>query len=169
MSVNATEKIIYKKICCELYEILDMLTENEKNKISKDLIKNIKSNMDTEYNFKIDKNKSLLENELAPQTQALLIKLYEKYLCTDEEKEKWTLYDKLCHAKMKNLHKKLSKTLETSQKYNSIEEMRAEEMKNKKILYNVEENKKHALVEVKKESFWQKLIRKIKEKLGKNY
>lgn len=151
-----TEKIIFKKICRELFEVIDILTEDERNKISKDLIENIKSNMDKEYHFKVDKNKSLLENDIAPQTQALLIKLYEKYLCTDEEKEKWNMYDKLCHIKVENMRKKFSKTFERNNKYNSIEEMRADEI----------ENKKQTLVEVKEENFWQRIIRKIKNFIG---
>lgn len=47
--------LISKRICRELFEVIDMLAEGERNKISKDLIENIKSNMDEEYRFKIDK------------------------------------------------------------------------------------------------------------------
>lgn len=145
-----SEKNIYKKIYRELYEIIDILSENEKDKISKELIDNIKRNMDNEYSFKIDKDKSLLEQEILPQTQALLIKLYEKYLCSDEEREKWNLYDKMCYMKLQKMKS------ETYKGYSSLEEMRKVEQK----LPAVGENKE--IMEVKKENLLQKIIRKIK-------
>lgn len=159
-----SEKMIYKKIYRELYEIIDILTEEEKNKISQELISNIEKNMDKDYNFKIDKSRSVIEQELEPQTQALLIKLYEKYLCTDEEKEKWNMYDKLCYMKVENMRKKMAGNSEMPKRYNSIEEMRADEIKNKEMSSDADKNKDRALMEVKKESFWQKIIKKIKEK-----
>lgn len=119
MSIN--KKRINKKIYRELYEIIEILSENERDKISQELIENIKQEMDKEYSFRIDKNKSLLEQGLLPETQALLIKLYEKYLCSDEEKEKWNLYDRMCYNKLQKMKRELYSG------YNSIEEMRREE------------------------------------------
>lgn len=55
MSDAKVSKIIFQRICWELFEVIDMLAEDERNKISKDLIENIKSNMDEGYHFKIDK------------------------------------------------------------------------------------------------------------------
>lgn len=146
-----SEKSIYKKMYRELYEVIDILSKNEKDKISKELIENIKRNMDNEYSFKIDKTKSLLEQNLLPQTQAMLIKLYEKYLCSEEEQEKWNLYDKMCYAKLQKMKN------EKYSGYSNIEEMRNEE---KKL---IEISHKNEIVEVKKESFIQKIIRKIKK------
>lgn len=145
-----SEKNIYKKIYRELYEVIDILSENEKDKISKELIDNIRQNMDNEYLFKIDKNKSLLEQNLLPQTQAMLIKLYEKYLCSEEEKEKWNLYDKMCYAKIKKM--KVKKYTG----YSNIEEMRNKETKALVLNENVK------MTEIKKENFIKKIIKKIK-------
>ena len=145
-----SEKNIYKKIYRELYEVIDILSENEKDKISKELIENIKQNMDNEYPFKIDKNKSLLEQNLLPQTQAMLIKLYEKYLCSEEEKEKWNLYDKMCYAKLKKMK------VEKYAGFSNIEEMRKEESKSLVVNENTE------IAEIKKENFVQKIIKKLK-------
>ena len=144
------EKNIYKKIYRELYEVIDILSENEKDKISTELIDNIRQNMDNEYSFKIDKNKSLLEQNLLPQTQAMLIKLYEKYLCSEEEKEKWNLYDKMCYAKLQKMK------VEKYSGYSNIEEMRNEE---KSLMVSLENQQ---LTEIKSESFWHKIVRKIK-------
>lgn len=145
------EKNIYKKIYRELYEVLDILSENEKDKISKELIGNIRQNMDNEYSFKIDKNKSLLEQNLLPQTQAMLIKLYEKYLCNEEEKEKWNLYDKMCYMKLQKMKS------EVYSGYSTLEEMRKIEEK----LPTINENQK--IVERKKEGFIKRILRKLKE------
>ena len=145
-----SEKNIYKKIYRELYEVIDILSENEKDKISKELIDNIKQNMDNEYSFKIDKTKSLLEQNLLPQTQAMLIKLYEKYLCSEEEKEKWNLYDKMCYAKLQKMK------VEKYAGYSNIDEMRKEEPKALVLNENVK------MTEIKKENFIKKIIKKIK-------
>lgn len=146
-----SEKNIYKKIYRELYEVIEILSEKEKDKISQELINNIKENMDNEYSFKIDKNKSLLEQKLLPQTQAMLIKLYEKYLCSEEEKEKWNLYDKMCYAKLQKMK------VEKYAGYSNIEEMRKEESK------SLVTNENNEIVEIKRENFIQKIIRKIKK------
>ena len=148
-----SEKSIYKKIYRELYEVIDILSENEKDKISKEVIENIKQNMDNEYSFKIDKNNSLLEQNLLPQTQAMLIKLYEKYLCSEEEKEKWNLYDKMCYVKVQKMK------METYKEHTTLSEMRKNEQKLPII------DKNNEMLEVKKENFIQKIIRKIKRLL----
>lgn len=145
-----SEKNIYKKIYRELYEVIDILSEKEKDNISQELINNIKENMDNEYCFKIDKKKSLLEQNLLPQTQAMLIKLYEKYLCSEEEKEKWNLYDKMCYAKLKKMK------VEKYAGFSNIEEMRKEESKSLVVNENTE------IAEIKKENFVQKIIKKLK-------
>ena len=146
-----SEKSIYKKIYRELYEVIDILSENEKDKISKEVIENIKQNMDNEYSF--DKNNSLLEQNLLPQTQAMLIKLYEKYLCSEEEKEKWNLYDKMCYVKVQKMK------METYKEHTTLSEMRKNEQKLPVI------DKNNEMIEMKKESFIQKIIRKIKRLL----
>ena len=148
-----SEKSIYKKIYRELYEVIDILSENEKDKISKEVIENIKQNMDNEYSFKIDKNNSLLEQNLLPQTQAMLIKLYEKYLCSEEEKEKWNLYDKMCYVKVQKMK------METYKEHTILSEMRKNEQKLPVI------DKNNEMIEMKKESFIKKIIRKIKRLL----
>ena len=148
-----SEKSIYKKIYRELYEVIDILSENEKDKISKEVIENIKQNMDNEYSFKIDKNNSLLEQNLLPQTQAMLIKLYEKYLCSEEEKEKWNLYDKMCYVKVQKMK------METYKGHTTLSEMRKNEQKLPVI------DKNNEMIEMKKESFIKKIIRKIKRLL----
>ena len=144
-----SEKSIYKKIYRELYEVIDILSENEKDKISKEVIENIKQNMDNEYSFKIDKNNSLLEQNLLPQTQAMLIKLYEKYLCSEEEKEKWNLYDKMCYVKVQKMK------METYKEHTILSEMRKNEQKLPVI------DKNNEMIEMKKESFIKKIIIKI--------
>lgn len=76
----ANEKIIYRKAYKELYKVIEILSQNEKNKIPNNIIENIKRKMDATYEFYIDKSKTLLEQNLMPETQALIIELYQKYL-----------------------------------------------------------------------------------------
>ena len=141
------KKSIDSKVYRELYEIIEVLSYEEKDKIPQEIIDNIKTEMDNEYVFEIDKNKSLLEQDLLPETQALLIKLYEKYLASDEEKEKWILYDKMCYSKLQQRNDSLH---ERNNKLSKNNDTRAEL------------TPKQELIESKKEKFIEKLFQKIK-------
>ncbi len=86
----------YKKAYTELNEIIKELSEAEIQKIPNDLIKNIKINMDMEYKWKYDNSKDLIQQDLMPETKALIVEIYERYLCKESEKEFWKEYNKIC-------------------------------------------------------------------------
>lgn len=91
-----TKNTRYKKAYTELNEIIKELSKAELEKIPKELIKNIKTNMDKEYKWEYDKSKRLLDQNLMPETKALIVEIYEKYLCPGNEKEFWKEYDRIC-------------------------------------------------------------------------
>lgn len=95
-----TKSIRYKKAYTELNEVIKELSKLEIEKIPNDLIKNIEANMDMEYKWEYDNSKTLLEQDLMPETKALIVEIYERYLCSEDEKELWKKYDEICLNKI---------------------------------------------------------------------
>lgn len=90
------KSLIYKKAYVELYEIIKRLTEKEKECLPRDFIKNLERDMDGEYEFKYDESKNIVEQNLLNETKALLVQMYIKYLASENEKELWGKYNKIC-------------------------------------------------------------------------
>ena len=78
----------YKNAYTEVYEIIKQLDEEEYNKIPSEVIKAIEENRNTEYEFDLDEDIELKEQELLPATKAILFNLFRDYLSTPEQKEK---------------------------------------------------------------------------------
>ena len=66
------------------YEILEQLDEGEYNKIPSEVIITIRENRNTEYEEELE----LKEQELLPETKAILFNIFRDYLSTQEQKEK---------------------------------------------------------------------------------
>ena len=62
--MTEVEKNEYKKAYVELNEIIKLLSNEEKQKIPNVFIKNLNENMDTNYEFKLDNTKNILEQQL---------------------------------------------------------------------------------------------------------
>ena len=78
----------YKNAYTEVYEIIKQLDEEEYNKITTEVIKAIEENRNTEYEFDLDEDIELKDQELLPETKAILFNLFRDYLSTPEQKEK---------------------------------------------------------------------------------
>ena len=78
----------YKNAYTEVYEIIKQLDEEEYKKIPSEVIKAIEENRNTEYEFDLDEDIELKEQELLPETKAILFNLFRDYLSTPEQKEK---------------------------------------------------------------------------------
>lgn len=78
----------YKNAYTEVYEILEQLDEEEYNKIPSEVITAIRENRNTEYEFELDEELELKEQELLPETKAILFNLFRDYLSIAEQKEK---------------------------------------------------------------------------------
>ena len=136
----------YTNAFAEVYEILQHLDKDEYKKISLNLIDTIKNNRNTRYVYKIDFDKKLKEQEMLPETKAILFNIFRDYLSTKAQKnkiKKWQLED----------WKKLEE--EKKKKYNS-EVYFSKNIQNTSI--SKSENK---LIEVKEKSLWKKIINKI--------
>lgn len=100
-----TKNARYKKAYTELNEIIKKLSKAELEKIPNELIRNTETNMDKEYKWEYDKSKTLLDQDLMPETKALIVEIYERYLCPNDEKEFWKEYDKICINKIEEQKK----------------------------------------------------------------
>lgn len=145
MQINS--EIVYSKAFKELYTVIQILSQEEKNKIPDSLIENIKNNMDIDYDFIIDQSKSILEQNLMPQTQALIIRIYQKYLSPEEEKEKWEKYNQICYKKDEEEKRNLY----------SPDDIFKPKQQNINIPIQTQ------LIPVKKETFIQKIFNKLKQ------
>ena len=75
----------YKNAYTEVYEIIKQLDEEEYNKIPSEVIKAIEENRNTEYEFDLDEDIELKDQELLPETKAILFNLFRDYLSTAEQ------------------------------------------------------------------------------------
>ena len=98
--MNITKEKRYQKAHTELNEIIKSFSEEEKRKITLIFIKNLQNNMDINYIFELDMSKKLSEQNLMPETKALLVEIYERFLAPENEKELWEKYDRLCLEKI---------------------------------------------------------------------
>ena len=102
------KRLLYQKAYVELYEMIKMLSDEERMKIPEYFIEYLNSNMDTNYKFSLDTEKGLLEQDYMVETKALIVKLYEKYFAPESEKEFWNEYHKLCFNMIEEQKKRIN-------------------------------------------------------------
>ena len=132
----------------ELYEVIKRLSKQELSKIPDSVIINIQKTMDKDYVWKYDDGKELDEQNLLVETKALIVEMYERYLCPEDKKEFWNKYDRIC--------------------LNMIDEKKKEEY-NPDNIFKTKRNTQTADVninlpiQVKKDNIFKRIINKIKE------
>ena len=82
------EKEEFQIACKEVLEILNKVKEEDLKKIPKEEIDMLKSNVDYEYNFSFNSNKSLEEQKVSKPAKAIIAKLYIDYIM-DEKQNKF--------------------------------------------------------------------------------
>ena len=143
-----TRENIKSKAYTELYEVIKRFSKQEQEKIPKEVIENIQNKMDKNYIWKYDDTKELEEQNFLTETKALIVEMYERYLCQQNKKEFWNNYDRIC--------------------LNMIEEKKKAEYNPENIfqsraIITTEETKDTCLPEkVKEESLFKRLINKVK-------
>ena len=77
----------YANAYTQVYEIIKQLSEEEYAKIPNEVVEVIKENRNTEYKFELDDDLKLKDQELLPETRAILFNIFREYLSTLEQKE----------------------------------------------------------------------------------
>lgn len=133
----------YAKAYTEVVTILNNLADEEYSKIPKQEIEFYKNNMDKEYKYTLDPEKSLSEQNISIEANAILVAIFRDYFASEKQKE--TL-NKILVDNQKKTEK------EKEQKYNP---------------YNIfsktnEENKTDTAMVEYKESILKRILGKIK-------
>ena len=136
----------YTKAYKEIYEIIKHFPLEEYNRIPKEKIKFYEENMDKNYNFTINPNIDLSEQNISKETKALIVTLYEDYFATEEQKQKIKEILKLNEKKAE---------LEKIEKYNpdDLFKNKKEDVKNNEQENSDENIKELSLVEYKENFF----------------
>ena len=127
----------YKNSYTEVYAILEQLDEEEYNQIPSEVITAIRENRNTEYEFELDEELELKEQELLPETKAILFNIFRDYLSTPEQKEK--IIKMQAEERLKNEQKKAkqynSDLFANKQKVQSVEREHTELIKYKENIF----------------------------------
>lgn len=78
----------YAKAYKEVLEIIKFFPKEEYNKIPKEKIEFYKANMDTTYEFTINPEIDLSEQNISKEANALIVALFQDYFATEVQREK---------------------------------------------------------------------------------
>lgn len=134
---------LYAKAYTEVLEIINHFSENEYKKIPKEKIDFYEKHKDRKYDFKINPNIDLAEQNISRKANAILVSLFRDYFATAKQKEI-----------LKNLLQQNQEKLEKEKylKYNP------DNIFNKSNS-NINDSKdKVALVEIKNEVWYRKIL-----------
>lgn len=142
--------VAYSEAAVEVLDILKHTRKEDVNKIPKKFIEFLENNKSKTYIANLDHTKAIKEMELKPKTQALLGLIYLKYWANEEEKLE---FRKKARENEVNYQKELN------EKYNPDNLFKNKE----KIIVSDDNKTNMTLQKVKKETFIQRVIQKIKE------
>lgn len=134
---------LYAKAYTEVLEIINHFSEDEYKKIPKEKIDFYEKHKDRKYDFKINPNIDLAEQNISRKANAILVSLFRDYFATAKQKE---ILKNLLQQNQENLEK------EKYLKYNP------DNIFNKSNS-NINDSKdKVALVEIKNEVWYRKIL-----------
>ena len=135
----------------EAIEILKYVPDKDIQKIPKEKLEFYKANMDNEYNYKLDMTKEFEEQEMLDITKAILANIFRDYWATPYQKESIEAKEKYDLEKLEEKKR---------EKYNPDNIFK--DKKEEKVIENT-----NLPVEIKKETFFEKLINFIKNLFNK--
>ena len=134
----------------EVIEVLKYTKREDVNKIPQYKIVLWRQNMKKDYDFKINTNKTLDEQNLSSEAKSIIANIFKKYWTTDYQKERIEAKEKYDIEQMEK---------EKSEKYNPDDIFKN---KNLNVKKDVPIPKDLAMIEYK-ESIFKKIINKIKK------
>ena len=139
----------------EVIEVLKYTKREDVNKIPKYRILLWKTNMNKDYDFKIDTTKSLKEQNLSDEAKAIIANIFKKYWATDYQRER-------IEAKEKYDIEQLEK--EKQEKYNPENLFKNKSKSEEKQTQSIKEK---SLVVVNEETWYKKIFSIIKSFFNK--
>ena len=134
----------------EIIEVLKYTKREDVNKIPQCKIVLWKQNMKKDYDFKIDPNKSLEDQNLSNETKAIIANIFKKYWATDYQKERIELKEKYDREQAEK---------EKLEKYNPNEIFKN---KQNNIIISEEKEESISMIEYKELSIFKKIKEFIK-------
>ena len=144
----------YPKAYREVIEVLNYVPKESVDKIPKTLIDTFTAKMDNSYNFIIDINKSFEEQEFLEETKAILANIFRDYWATPYQKERIQAKERYDMEKIEQ---------EKRAKYNNdiFKTRENNKIDNEEVADNTNSN--NLPIEVKKEKFYNKIIKFFKK------
>ena len=139
----------------EVYVILENMNENDVKKIPESFLNIIKTEMNKQYEFKIDKNKDFKNQKILRETKVILSYISFNYWMTEEQK-----------SKIKEIF--IQDYIDEENKKDKY--IPEELFKNKRVKVEKEntEKNKNEIIKDEKIGLFQKILRKLKIFLSKS-
>ena len=147
----------YSQVLSEVYQIIEYMEPELKEKIPERLINQIADKRDKNYVFKYDTKKSLLEQDMYDESKHLISAIYINYVCDDDEKREIL---NICSENDRKYEEELRKKYDVNNIFSTNGENNSEE----KIEEYGENISK--LIEQKEKGFFAKIWDKIKALFG---
>ena len=144
------------KAYTEVYNIINCMSDEYKEKIPNKVIQTIKYKMDKNYEFNIDLD-NINDLELMDDTEKILSVLYTDYISPEEERKIIKNKEKIVYLNKEN---KKKEKFESDIFKNNLTKSLVEDSNEKR-----ENNKKETLINTKKEKWYKKLLNFIKRLL----
>ena len=144
------------KAYTEVYNIINCMSDEYKEKIPNKVIQTIKYKMDKNYEFNIDLD-NINDLELMDDTEKILSVLYTDYISPEEERKIIKNKEKIVYLNKEN---KKKEKFESDIFKNNLTKSLVEDSNEKR-----ENNKKENLINTKKEKWYKKLLNFIKRLL----
>ena len=153
----------YAKAYTEVLEIINHFSEEERELIPEEKIKFFNENCDKNYDFRIDTNMPLEDQNISKEANAIIVVLYRDYFATEEEKQKIEVILKKNSEEKEKLKR---------EKYNpdDLFKNNQEESKENNIKQNEEikeVNTSELLIVKKEDGFFKRFINYIKSLFSK--
>ena len=136
----------YKRAYKEVYEVLLTLPEEDVNKVPKNMLEMFEANMDKEYNFKVDINKSFEEQNFSDITKIIIANLFKDYWATSRQREKIIEIQNMQRIVLEN-EKKKQYSLDNIFKDKNVNETT-----------NIDSENKNLPIQIKDKNFFEKII-----------
>lgn len=144
----------------EVVEILKYVPDEDVQKIPEEKLEFYRTNMDNDYNYKLDMTKEFEEQEMSDITKAILANIFRDYWATPYQKERIEAKEKFDLEKLEKVKREKYNPDNIFKKSQNVEE--------DKEVKNIENKGENLPAEIKKETFFKKLICFIKGLFHKN-
>ena len=142
----------YKNAFTEVYTILDYIEDEDYEKIPSEVLEVIEENRNQDYEYEMNEEVDIFNQPMLPETKAILFNFFRDYWSSPEQKE---TIKRMQREDMQKIEEK------KKQEYGDYEVFKNNNSNTDKNNTNLE-SENTSLIEIKKDSLFNKIINKIK-------